>query len=223
VDAGFADLTTIKEKEQRYSKKPDGKTAKSLATYYQTQGEIKKAVELYSAAEKYDPENNYISEIFYLYTSGYRRNVYSLDEVIVIADKALTSADDDELKLRVYAQMSSYVKDGPENVKLLAYADEGHDFIQKKPGEVPQWAKNAIELNYTLFVKKDVDEAVQIKKNTLKTGWENNSDALNSFSWWCFENKINLKEAETLGRKGVKLAPPGREKAMILDTVAEIA
>lgn len=31
-----------------------------------------------------------------------------------------------------------------------------------------------------------------------------------------------MREADQLGRKGVKLAKPGREKAMILDTVAEI-
>jgi len=45
---------------------------------------------------------------------------------------------------------------------------------------------------------------------------------LNSFAWWCFENKINLQEAAELGRRGVKLAEPGRGKAMIIDTVAEI-
>ncbi len=213
IDAGFADLTTIKEKEERYTKKPDGRTAKSLATYYQTQGEIQKAVELYNDASKYDPENDYLSEVFSLYASGYRRKAYSLDEVMVIADKALMSSDDDELKLQVYAQMSSYVKNSPENEKLLAYADDGHEFIQKKQDNVPKWAKNAIELNYTLFVIKDTDEAIKIKKSTLKEGWENDPNAINSFSWWCFENKINLKEAKELGRRAVKLAPAGREKA----------
>ena len=223
LDAGFADLTTISDKEKRYAKKPDGKTAKSLASYYQTQGEIKKAVALYNAAAEYDKENTYASELFSLYASGYRRNVYSLDDVMIAADKALASSnDDEELKLSVYAQMSSYIKDSPENEKLLAFASAGYTFIQNTPGDVPKWAKNAIELNYTLFVKKDTEISITIKKSTFKEGWENDPGALNNFSWWCFENKINLQEAEELGRRGVKLAPPGREKAMILDTVAEI-
>ena len=33
---------------------------------------------------------------------------------------------------------------------------------------------------------------------------------------------MNLDEAEVLGRRGVELAPPGPERAMVLDTVAEI-
>jgi S-methylmethionine-dependent homocysteine/selenocysteine methylase len=49
-----------------------------------------------------------------------------------------------------------------------------------------------------------------------------NAGNLNGFAWWCFENNVNLQEAETLSRKSVKLAEAGREKAMYLDTLAEI-
>lgn len=223
LDAGFSDLTTIKEKEQRYAQKPDAATAKSLASYFHTQGEIKDAVRLYNDAAEYDPENDYISELFSLYNSGYNRNVYTMDELIAIADKALVSSKvGGKFKLTVYAQMSAYMKDDPENKKLLAYATKGYQYIRTNPDDIPKWAKKSIDLNYTLFVKKEIEEAIEIKKSTLKPGWENNPNALNSFSWWCFENKINLEEAEKLGRRAVKLAPAGREKAMILDTVAEI-
>jgi hypothetical protein len=53
-------------------------------------------------------------------------------------------------------------------------------------------------------------------------GWDENAGDLNTFSWWCFEHKINLDEAEKLARMGAELAEPGGEKAMILDTLAEI-
>ena len=36
------------------------------------------------------------------------------------------------------------------------------------------------------------------------------------------QNKINLKEAEKMARKGVELTSPGRDKANVLDTLAEI-
>ena len=223
LDAGFSDLTTIKEKERRYAQKPDGATGKSVAGDIQTLGEIKKAVRLYNDAAEYDSENDYTSELFSLYNSGYRRKAYTMDELIVIADKVLASSKvDDKFKLSVYAQMSSLIKNDPENEKLLAYATDGYQYIQTTPDDSPKWAKNAIELNNALFVEKDVEMAIRIKKTTLKPGWENNPNAINGFSWWCFENKINLDEAEKLGRKAVKLAPAGREKAMILDTVAEI-
>lgn len=45
---------------------------------------------------------------------------------------------------------------------------------------------------------------------------------LNNFAWWCFEENLNLSEAKTLAAKGVALANPGPDKAMILDTLAEI-
>ena len=48
------------------------------------------------------------------------------------------------------------------------------------------------------------------------------SDQLNEFAWWCFENRVNLAEAKTLAEKGVALAPAGSEKAAVLDTLAEI-
>jgi hypothetical protein len=47
-------------------------------------------------------------------------------------------------------------------------------------------------------------------------------DQLNSFAWWCFENKVNLEEAQELALKGVELAEPGKARAQILDTAAEI-
>ena len=61
-----------------------------------------------------------------------------------------------------------------------------------------------------------------MKKASLTDGWDEDASELNGFSWWCFEHKINLDEAERLARKGAELAEPGSEKAMILDTVAEI-
>ena len=50
----------------------------------------------------------------------------------------------------------------------------------------------------------------------MNEGWQDNAGDLNNFSWWCFENNENLEETEELGRRGVKLAQPGREKAQIL-------
>ena len=44
----------------------------------------------------------------------------------------------------------------------------------------------------------------------------------NSFAWLCFENRVNLEDAELLARRGAELAAPGKERAMILDTAAEI-
>ena len=52
--------------------------------------------------------------------------------------------------------------------------------------------------------------------------WLKDASGLNEFCWWCFENKINLAEADSLARYAVSIAEPGKSKAMIADTAAEI-
>jgi len=222
-DLGFSDLTTIPDKEARYKDKPDAKTARILASYYNTQGEMKKAASLYEDAAKYDPENDYAVELFQIYYSGLRRKVYSLEEVEAIATKAVKSDKvDADAKTQIYAQMTYMIKAGTEDEKMLVFVDNGYKHLESHRENAPKWAKNALYISHALYIEKDEKKAVNLKKASLPEGWENSASDINGFSWWCFENKVNLAEADQLGRKAVKLAQPGKEKAMILDTVAEI-
>jgi tetratricopeptide (TPR) repeat protein len=223
LDLGFSDLTTISEKEKRYEKEPDAKTARILASYYNTQGELKKAVSFYEEAADYDAENDYAVELFQLYFTGYRKKVYTIEEIQAVAEKAVMSEQvEDEAKTQVYAQMTYVIKEDPQNEKMLAFLNQGNEHLMSDQENAQKWAKDAINISYALYVEKNKRKAVEIKKASLPEGWQDNAGDLNNFAWWCFENKINLVEADRLGRKGVKLAKPGREKAMILDTVAEI-
>ena len=61
---GFSDLTTIAEKEKRYKAKPDANTAKALASFHDTQGEIKKAAKFYEDAAKFDQITLILQEEF---------------------------------------------------------------------------------------------------------------------------------------------------------------
>ena len=94
--------------------------------------------------------------------------------------------------------------------------------LQDHADQAPAWSVRYLNINHALFVEKDPDKALTLKKSSLKEGWENDAGQLNGFAWWCFENKLNLDEAAELARRGAKLAEPGRSKAMILDTAAEI-
>jgi hypothetical protein len=76
--------------------------------------------------------------------------------------------------------------------------------------------------SYALLVEKDETKAVEYKKASLGDGWMEKPGTLNSFAWWCFENNINLDEAYKMAKKGVDLSQPGPDRAMILDTQAEI-
>ena len=79
-----------------------------------------------------------------------------------------------------------------------------------------------LEVEHALLVEKDKPKAVSLKRSSMPEGWMEQAKELNAFAWWCFENEINLEEAEQLARKGAELAGDGKTKAMILDTVAEI-
>ncbi len=121
LDLGFSDLTTIPEKETRYKIKPDAKTARILASYYNTRGEMKKAASLYEDAAKYDPNNDYAVELFQIYYSGLRGEVYTLEEVRLMANKAVNSESvDADTKTQIYAQMTNRMKAGDTDEKMLA-------------------------------------------------------------------------------------------------------
>jgi tetratricopeptide (TPR) repeat protein len=223
LDLGFADMTTISEKEARYKGTPDAKTARSLASYYNTQGEMKKAASFYEDAAKFDPDNDYANELFEIYMSGYRKKVYTIEEVKTVAEKAVNSEQiDDQAKTGIYGQMSYAMIVDPKDEKMLTFLENGYEHLGKHQETAKKWAKDVITISYALYIEKDEKKAVTLKKASLPEGWIDNPSDLNAFAWWCFENKINLHEADQLGRRGIKLAKPGKEKAMILDTVAEI-
>jgi tetratricopeptide (TPR) repeat protein len=224
LNLGFSDLTTIAEKEKRYKVKPDANTAKALASFYNTQGDIKKSVKFYEDAAKYDPDNDFAAELFQIYYTGYRQNVYTIQEMQTVAENAVSSKQvDDNAKTGIYAQMSGVIKANPKDEKMLSFLIQGYEHISTHQKDAPKGATDAINVSYALYIEKNEKKAIELKKSSYKDGWQDNPGDLNGFAWWCFESKINLEEAQQFGQRGVKLAKPGHEKAMILDTVAEIA
>lgn len=118
--------------------------------------------------------------------------------------------------------MSNKITNNHDDKDILDYIKNGQDYYAKLSDDKYKRQKESINILYTIYLDKDPDKAVELKKSGMSEGWDENAKDLNSFSWWCFEHKINLEEAEKLARTGVELAEPGGEKAMILDTVAEI-
>jgi len=79
-----------------------------------------------------------------------------------------------------------------------------------------------LAVDHALHVEKDAGKAVELKRATLPEGWKDDPRQLNRFAWWCYENLVNLEEAEALARRGADLAPAGPDRASLLDTAAEI-
>lgn len=223
MEAGFADLTTIEQKKQRYANSPDAKTAKALATFHYTNSQSKEALSYYKDAVRYDKENDYTYEQFDVISSGMRRKHFTLDEMKSAADNALASNSVEAgLKARIYLIMSNYAGENKDDEKILSYIKDGYNFALAKKDEINKAYLDRLAIANAFFIEKDSKKAVDLKKKSMKPGWMDNANDLNGFSWWCFENKVNLEEAGQLAKRGAKLAEPGANKAMILDTAAEI-
>ena len=224
MNNGLSDPSTIAEKKERFATTPDAKTATALAKYHYTRGELKDSETYYLDAAKYDPENDYSYDLYDLYRRGFRSNLYTKDQIIAAADKALASEYvDTASKLRIFDQMGGgAILMFPDATDVFSYIRKGYAFAKDITDENLQIYKDRIDVAYTLYIDKDIPIAVELKKNTFKEGWQDNVQNLNSFAWWCFEHKINLEEAEKMATRGVKLADAGSQKANIMDTLAEI-
>ena len=149
--------------------------------------------------------------------------MFSFEELKIAANNALSSQSvKTEEKGRIYYYMSNMITNNKDDQDLVDFLKKGQAFFAKLTDDKVQRQKDNINILHTIYLDKDPAKAVELKKAGMVEGWDESAKDINSFSWWCFEHKINLDEAEKLARTGVELAEPGGEKAMILDTVAEI-
>ena len=221
----MADPTTIEDKIARFKNKPDASTAEALASYYDSKGEYSDAVTYFKNAVELndDSSKDYAYEIFQAYYYGNRREQFSIGEIKNAANDALSSNNvNTEEKSRIYYYMSNLITKNEDDRDLLGFLKNGQEYFTKLTDENIKRQKDNINILHTIYLDKDPAKAIDLKKAGMSEGWDENAKDINSFSWWCFEHKINLDEAEKLARTGVELAEPGGEKAMILDTVAEI-
>lgn len=224
MKTALSDPTTITEKTERFTRNPDAKTARALAKYHYTRRELKESEKYYRAAATYDSENDYAYDLYELYRRGYSSKLYTKEQVISAADKALASAYvNTRSKLRIYDQLGGEaVLMLPDDKDVLNYIREGRTFARTVKDDNLQAYKDRIEISYSLYIEKDISKAVEQKKKMYNEGWQDNPYNLNNFAWWCFEHQVNLQDAEKMAERGIKLAEAGSQKANIMDTLAEI-
>jgi thiol-disulfide isomerase/thioredoxin len=220
----LADLSTITEKKARYQATPDLRSAVVLGRYASAMGEYKDAVAFYQKAQALnaDSKKNYSTDIFESTYEGAAKGLFSYDEMASAADNAIRASKDPMETYMVSSQMAGFSKQHEKNADVSKYLQYGLDATANSDNADLVQAHKSLMVDFSLLVKNDTATAVEYKKAIMPTGWMEDPGQLNGFAWWCFENMANLKEAEQLSRKSVELAKPGKEKAMNLDTLAEI-
>lgn len=222
MNKAIADLSTIDEKMARLEASPNLSDAVVLGRYNSSIGEYGKAVEYYSQAQQLAADSeDFSNDIFTNTVWGISRGQFGYEDAAAAYDVVL-AGDNDGNKVDGARTMSRLAKQNNKPDDLAKYLKTGIDIASASDNPDMQSGRNALLVDYNLDVVGDSTAAVKYKKMTMGENWQDNASRLNGFAWWCYENMVDLPEADTLARKAVELSEPGSSKAMILDTAAHI-
>jgi thioredoxin-like negative regulator of GroEL len=225
LTGSLADAMTLDQRLQRFQTTPNAADAKKIAQLRQHEGLHAEAVAYYRRAAGLEPSGsaNYDTMILAAMAGGMKAQLFGVDEMRRQADLALVAngrSEQDLVKVAyIMSKVSMQAKDNSIFVPYLKAAIEG---TEQTTDPMVAESRGKLLPDYALFISKDEKKAIEYKRASMPEGWDRQPQMLNNFAWWCFENRINLTEAETLARKGVELCAAGPDRANILDTLAEI-
>jgi tetratricopeptide (TPR) repeat protein len=218
-----SDPTTIAEKRERFEREPTARDASILGNYHMSREELEPATEFFeTAVELGDPADGHLYDLFIAYLWGHDTDTFSSEELIGAADRVV---DSEYLTTRQRLELASYMSRAlhkDDELSAARYLNAALEIAKQDDDPALEKLRRSVRIEHALRVAGDEALALELKRESLKEGWEEDPDALNGFAWWCFENELNLEEAEVLARQGAELAEDDTSKAMILDTVAEI-
>ena len=222
----MADPTTIKEKEARFAATPTAKDAALLARIKSASRDYQGALTHYEKARTLDPQGpDYAYSIFdqkselYLGEKG-GMTLAAVEQSAKAAAESKSTTLEEQIWLAEAMEVVAHKAGDPKI--MVPYVSAAVKATEGPAGEPYKDARKNILVANALYVEGNKEKALELKRQSMSEGWMESAGKLNAFAWWCFENNVNLPEAEELARKGVALAKPGKEKAQVLDTVAEI-
>ena len=223
MESALSDLSTIDEKTKRFTDTPNVNDADVLGRYNYALGEYISSVKYYRQAQQLnkDESKDYSNKIFQSALRGAYRDQFTYDEVAEAAS-AVFNSDKKESIVSTALSIANFARRNEKTEDMEKYLKLGLEASSDNDDPDIQQNHYLMQADYNLYVTGDKEAAVDFKKKTLKEGWNEDARGLNGFAWWCYENTVNLDEAETLARKSAELSEPGKSKAMILDTVAHI-
>jgi tetratricopeptide (TPR) repeat protein len=225
LKSSLKDLASIDQRVARFLAEPTLKDALSLAKYFADANENLKAVEYYRKAQYLAPGNaaDYSFEVFANTANAAWRDRIPFDDVFPTADTVLIArAKNPGDIVRVSRIMSRLARKFERTDGLSKYLQAAIDATAGSRDAKNLESHELAKADYALHVRGDTAEAIRIKKASQPQGWENDRDKFYDFAKWCLERKINLEEAEMYARRTVDLVYPGRIRARVLNTVAEI-
>jgi hypothetical protein len=225
LDEAKADPTTVEQKLARFERNATEADAATLGSIFATRDAPAEAVTYYrQARELSGKEHAYAMPLFInTYLGHTKEEQFALQEVRAAADAVFAAEEGASKNLLLVAyRMARLAKEKDDSSLLEPYAQPALEAAEDLEDENLQPLARDVRIAKALVMDGDPERAVALEREALPEGWQEDAGELNEFAWWCFENEVNLAEAETLARKGVELAESSSQRAMILDTVAEI-
>jgi tetratricopeptide (TPR) repeat protein len=225
VEAAKKDTRTIVEKKAAFESEPTLELATALASNASTGSEYKAAVQYYGKARELDPDNanEYRDQILKSMIYGMDDGSFTMDDVIAKAKPVMASDQTPVVdKLELALMMKYFAGKNGNMEEAVPFIAAAWDASEGTTDEEAIKYRNYMAVDHALLVEKDTAKALDLYRARMPEGWEENPEELNKFAWWCFENDVNLEEAQDLAHKGVELAESDGQRANILDTAAEI-
>lgn len=227
VAAAHADPRTLTAKQTAHATQPTAPLAISLANHALAGDDYAGAVKLFRQARDLEPARaaTCTENIFMAMIYGAGEGLFSFDELRGEGDRILAAATTTtEDRVELASLLLGAARDQDHVADAIPYLVDALKAAEGLPADTPvARTLKGLRVDHALLVEKDGPKAVALRREMMPEGWQQEARRLNQFAWWCFENGVNLDEAETLILQAVDLAADDAEKARCLDTAAEIA
>jgi thioredoxin-related protein len=219
----LSNLTTIDDRETAFKDSPTFREALALAGYFHDAREHLKAISYYRRAGEIIGSGayDYSFDIFTNTADAIWKDLLPFEDALAAADTVLARGITANV-INVARIMIRLARDKGGSGKIGKYIQAGIDATADKPDEKNRQMHETFKIDYILFGKGDTTAAVELKKESLGEGWEDDPDRYFPFAEWCLERKINLREAEMYAVWASEFASPGRFRARVLSTLAQI-
>lgn len=225
LKSALSDLASIDERLARFRASPTFQDAVGLAKYFTDIGENLQALEFYNKATDLGKGTNadFTYQIFMNTANASWKEMLPFEDVLPTADAVLTAKRKNATNITKVSQiMARLARKRGRTDEVAKYLQAGIDVTANSQDPKTRESHNLAQADFALHIDGDEAKAVKIRKSGLGAGWEDNRDKFYAFAKWCLDRKTNLVEAEMYARKTINMVYPGKIRAKILNTVAEI-
>ena len=225
LDEALTDPISLTERVARFESQPTADDAVRLARIHRAANAYAESIRCGREAIRLDPSTTaeMLPLIAFATVDGLRSDATKIDAARDAARELFASEEvelTDKIQVTLMLDRAAADHDVPDLASEFLVAATAA--VAASADESVESMRTELGIAHALTVLDDPRAALEIKRAAMPEGWTEDAGQLNGFAWWCFEHEVNVDEAIELALKGVELAEPGSEKAMILDTVAEL-